>query len=157
MDASKRHNYFRTGLAIAISLFLLNPLPAGAFAQNSGEAKDSGAERADNITMQTVSGRVVQTMDSGGYTYALVEGNGSKTWVALPKSRLAVGNEISCQPGMVMNNFSSTSLNYTFKQIVFSSGLTSFSGGSAPPAAEPPPVEVPDVPKIKEPANWKDF
>jgi hypothetical protein len=157
MNASKRHKYFHTGLVIAIALLLLNPLPASSFQQNDGEGTAAGGEKAGDITMHTVSGRVIQTMDSGGYTYALVDGGGSKTWVALPKSRIAVGNEITCQPGMVMNNFNSASLNYTFKQIVFSSGLTSFSGGTAPPAAEPAPDEAPVVPKIKEPENWKDF
>jgi hypothetical protein len=106
--------------------------------------------------MQTVSGRVAETMNSGGYAYALVDENGAMTWVALPKSRISVGSEISCQPGMVMNNFGSASLNRSFKHIVFSSGLTSSSGG-APPAATSVPDKAPNAPKIKEPEDWKDF
>ncbi|MFC1826644.1 hypothetical protein ACFLZQ_01775 [Thermodesulfobacteriota bacterium] len=69
-----------------------------------------------------------------------------------------MGNEITCQPGMMMNNFVSSSLNMTFKQIVFSSGITSISGDAAPPTeATPAPNEAPPAPKIKEPENWKDF
>ena len=89
--------------------------------------------------METISGTVVETMNSGGYTYALVKKDGVKTWVALPKSRIAVGNEITCQPGMVMNNFSSASLNRSFRQIVFSSGLISSTVGSALPGSNPSP------------------
>jgi len=96
-------------------------------------------------------------MNSGGYTYALVDEDGARTWVALPKSRIAVGNEITCQPGMVMNNFSSSSLNRTFTQIVFSSGLTSSSVGTASPEDPPAEDEAPYVPKLKEPEDWKDF
>jgi hypothetical protein len=107
--------------------------------------------------MQTVSGTVVETMNSGGYTYALVDKDGVKTWVALPKTSIAVGNEITCQPGMMMNNFSSSSLNYTFTQIVFSMGFTSSSDAPDSSEAGTEPDEAIYVPKIKEPENWKDF
>jgi len=40
---------------------------------------------------------------------------------------------------------------------VFSSGIKSFSGDPALPAANPVPDETIDAPKIKEPENWKDF
>jgi hypothetical protein len=48
--------------------------------------------------MEEVSGKVVETMNSGGYTNARLKKDGAMTWVALPKSNLAVGNEITCQP-----------------------------------------------------------
>ncbi|KPK24803.1 MAG: hypothetical protein AMJ61_13305 [Desulfobacterales bacterium SG8_35_2] len=114
MKASKKQKYFQIALAIAISLLLWRPLPASSFSQNGGGAGTAEGDQASGVTMQTVSGKVVETMDSGGYTYALVEKDGAKTWVALPKSRIAVGNEITCQPGMVMNNFSSPSLRKDF-------------------------------------------
>ena len=157
MNASKRLNYFRTGLVLVTFLFLLNFLPASSFSQTGG------GDKADGPTMLVVSGKVVETMDGGGYTYALVDKDGAKTWVAMGKTRLAVGNEITCQPGMLMNNFRSTALNRSFKRIVFSSGVASFSGTAAPPAgtpvpeATPAPEETPKMPKIKEPENWKDF
>ncbi len=157
MNESKRQKHIQTGLILTIFLLLCNPLPASSFSQNGGEAGTAGGDEANGSTMQTVSGKVVETMNSGGYTYARVEKDGAMTWVALPKSRIAVGNEITCQPGMVMNNFSSTSLNHTFDHIVFSSGIKSFSGDPALPAANPVPDEATDAPKIKEPENWKDF
>jgi len=154
MKADRRQKSFLTGLAVAISLLLWNPLPARSFSQHSGATGTTGGEKPSGITMQTVSGKVVETMNSGGYTYALVEKEGAKTWVALPKSIIGVGDEITCQPGMVMNNFSSPSLNRTFKQIVFSRGITAFSGGNAPPAATQPPDEAPGMPKTKSKDDW---
>jgi hypothetical protein len=159
MNANKRQKYIQTSLAVAIILLLWHPLPAISFSQKGSEAGTSGGSKASSVTMEAVSGKVVETMNSGGYTYALLKKDGAMTWVALPKSNLAVGNEITCQPGMVMNNFRSPSMNRTFDHIVFSRGITSFSGDSAPSeeAATPAPDEATNVPKIKEPENWKDF
>ncbi len=70
-----------------------------------------------------LSGKVVETMNSGGYTYVCLEKNGQKTWVAMPQTKVAVGQEVTCKPGMVMPNFTSKTLNRTFDSIVFSEGL----------------------------------
>jgi len=157
MNTNKRQKYFQIGLVLVISLLLWNPLPVYSSSQDGGGVEAAGGDKASGITMETISGTVVETMNSGGYTYALVKKDGVKTWVALPKSRIAVGNEITCQSGMVMNNFSSPSLNRSFRQIVFSSGLISSTVGSASPEATPAPEEPIVVPRIKEPENWKDF
>jgi len=117
MHARKKMT-FRLGLALAASLLLWNLPQANAFSPNGG-----GTEMGGSATAQKVSGKVVETMDSGGYTYALVDKGGVKTWVALPQSAISVGSEIACQPGMEMNNFKSSSLNRSFDSIVFSPGL----------------------------------
>ena len=69
-----------------------------------------------------VSGKVVETMDSAGYTYALLEKNGKKTWVAVPQMKITKGQNISFQPGMEMTNFESKSLKRKFDRIIFSGG-----------------------------------
>ncbi|MCG2823654.1 MAG: DNA-binding protein [Desulfurivibrionaceae bacterium] len=113
---------FRIGLALAASLLLWNLPQANAFSPNGG---GTGMGGSGSPTAQKVSGKVVETMNSGGYTYALVDKGGVKTWVALPQSAISVGSEITCQPGMEMDNFKSTSLNRSFDSIVFSAGLAS--------------------------------
>ncbi len=70
-----------------------------------------------------LSGKVVETMDSGGYSYICIEKNGKKTWAAVPVTKVAVGDEIELQPGMPMPNFKSKALNRTFENIIFSGGL----------------------------------
>lgn len=140
MNARKRMKYFGTGLMLAASLLLWNPLQASAFSPSGG----------DGPSGQGVSGKVVETMNSGGYTYALVEKDGVKTWVALPQSAITVGSEIACQPGMEMRNFKSTSLNRTFESIVFSAGLASANAAEAPaPAAASAPAETITVDKAE--------
>ncbi len=81
-----------------------------------------GAPAAPTAPVE-LSGKVVETMNSGGYTYVLIENNGKKTWVAGPQTKVKVGQQVTCQPGMVMTNFTSKTLNRTFESIVFSSGI----------------------------------
>lgn len=70
-----------------------------------------------------ISGKVVETMDGGGYTYVNVEKDGKKTWVAIPVTPVTVGSEIELQPGAVISNFSSKTLKRTFDSVVFSGGI----------------------------------
>ena len=147
MNANKKKRYFRTGLALATTLLLWNPLQAGAFPKNGGSAGMGGGGTEASSLPQGVSGKVVETMNSGGYTYALVEKAGVKTWVALPQTAIKVGSEIACQPGMMMNNFKSSSLNRSFDSIVFSGGLASAAGSAA--AMQTPAVASAPAPMIK--------
>ena len=71
----------------------------------------------------SLSGKVVETMNSGGYTYVSLEENGRKTWVAIPATAVKVGQMMTCQPGMEMKNFTSKTLNRTFESIIFSGGI----------------------------------
>ncbi|MEK6742809.1 MAG: hypothetical protein AABZ15_04335 [Nitrospirota bacterium] len=71
----------------------------------------------------SLSGKVVETMNSGGYTYVSIENGGKRTWVALPDTKVKVGQQITCQPGMPMQNFTSKTLNRTFDSIIFSGGI----------------------------------
>ncbi|MHB1184124.1 MAG: DNA-binding protein [Desulfobulbia bacterium] len=144
MHARKKMT-FRLGLALAASLLLWNLPQANAFSPNGG---GTGMGESGSPTAQIVSGKVVETMNSGGYTYALVDKGGVTTWVALPQSAISVGSEIACQPGMEMNNFKSASLNRSFDSIVFSPGLASPGAAvGAKPAVVAAPVAAITVSK----------
>ena len=69
------------------------------------------------------SGTVVQTMNSGGYTYALLDEDGTQNWFAMPETEIKVGEEIALAPGAPMSNFNSRTLNRTFETIYFTSGV----------------------------------
>lgn len=81
------------------------------------------AGRAGGMTLNT-TGKIIETMDSGGYTYILVDNGKEKTWVAIPETKVEKGATVTYKSGMVMTDFVSKCLNRTFKTIVFSSGLT---------------------------------
>ncbi|MBZ0157429.1 MAG: hypothetical protein K8I29_14620 [Alphaproteobacteria bacterium] len=70
-----------------------------------------------------VSGKVVETMDSGGYTYVRLEKNGKKIWAAIPQTKVSKGQTISLKPGTEMVNFESKTLKRSFDTIIFSEGM----------------------------------
>src|SRR5271169_5477994 len=69
-----------------------------------------------------LSGKVGETMNSGGYTYVLLEKDGEKTWIAVPQMKVTKGQTMSFKPGAEIENFKSKTLKRTFKRIVFSDG-----------------------------------
>ena len=77
----------------------------------------AGARAAD-----VISGKVAETMDASGYTYARVTSGESSTWVAVPVMTLKVGDAVSFKSGMVMKDFESPTLRRKFDSIVFSPG-----------------------------------
>ena len=106
-------------LFLLCTLLLLAIGQAQAF-PGKNASSDAGAAApaaADN------SGTVVQTMNSGGYTYVLLDKGGSEIWAAMPETTIKVGEEVALAPGAPMNNFNSRTLNRTFETIYFTSGV----------------------------------
>ena len=66
-----------------------------------------------------LSGKVAESMNSGGCTYILLEKAEEKTWIAVPQMRVTKGQTMSFRPVAELKNFKSTTLNRTFKKIVF--------------------------------------
>lgn len=70
-----------------------------------------------------LSGKVVETMDGGGYTYLLLKNGNEKNWVAVPLMKVTVGQELTLIPGFEIKSFTSKGLNRKFDKIIFSAGL----------------------------------
>jgi hypothetical protein len=68
-------------------------------------------------------GKVVETMNSGGYTYVQIEENGQKVWVAVMETKVAKGDVVEFPDSPPMVNFQSKTLNRTFDKIIFAPGL----------------------------------
>jgi hypothetical protein len=97
----------------------------------------------------SLAGKVVETMDSGGYTYILLDDHGVKTWVAAPVMKVSVGQELKLLPGGEMLDFWSQTLNRSFDRIIFSGGLDS-RGVAAPAAAKLDAGAVKTAPDAKK-------
>lgn len=65
------------------------------------------------------SGKVLQVLQAGSYTYAEVEAEGQKVWIAGGPIQIKAGDSVQWGSYMVMNNFNSKTLNRTFDQILF--------------------------------------
>lgn len=84
-----------------------------------------------------LSGKVVETMNAGGYTYVLLEKKGKKTWAAVPAMPVKVGQELAFDAGVEMKNFSSKTLGRTFESIYFCNGPVDASQQGGMTAAAP--------------------
>jgi len=107
-----------TSLVVAVSVVLVFGAVGCKSAKQEAPAPASQAQAGDPL-----SGKVAETMNSGGYTYVCIESGGKKTWVAMPETAVKVGQEIACQPGGEMKNFTSKTLNRTFESVIFSPGV----------------------------------
>ncbi len=70
-------------------------------------------------------GTVIETMDSGGYTYAQVQLADKTIWSAGPQTALAPGAQVTIDDRMPMSDFHSKGMNRDFPMIYF---VTSFTG-----------------------------
>ena len=66
-----------------------------------------------------ITGKVVETMNSGGYTYVRVDTGREQVWAAAPEVAVKVGDMIATPPGMPMKDFESEPLQRTFDMIYF--------------------------------------
>jgi hypothetical protein len=97
-----------------------HPPMDAASSSSSGKATREQLVRAGVLP---ISGKVVETMNSGGYTYILIDSGDKKIWGAVPTMEVTVGQEIQLLPGQTMTNFNSKSLNRTFDSVIFSTGV----------------------------------
>jgi hypothetical protein len=86
---------------------------------------------------ETVSGEVLETMDSGGFTYMKLKTKAGETWTAVRATPMKVGAQVTVENGMTMKNFQSKTLNRAFPSIVLGdlagAATNSQSAGAAGP------------------------
>lgn len=118
---------------VAAALMLLLPVAGhGADAVKPVHPAISSARpEAVKPQVQTpVTGKVMQTMNGGGYSYILLKkASGDKVWLAVPQTNVELGATLTFKPGMEMADLQSKSLNRTFNKIIFSEGLVDEKGG----------------------------
>lgn len=79
------------------------------------------------------SGKVLETMNSGGYTYVQVDTGSEQVWAAAPEFQVKVGDAVIVPEGMPMANYSSPTLNRTFDVVYFvPSVMVGGAEGAAP-------------------------
>lgn len=111
------------GLFCAILVLVIAGLGFAAETKAQGQQAEQGV----------LTGKVVETMNSSGYTYVRLESAGKKIWLAVPETKVKVGQTISLLPGMEMKNFESKTLKRKFESIIFSGGVAGQAGGAAAP------------------------
>ncbi|MBU0665201.1 MAG: DNA-binding protein [Proteobacteria bacterium] len=112
-----------------------NPTADKATPAASADTPNTPAPAATAAQGNTISATVLETMNAGGYTYLQVDTGKVQQWVAIPESKVKVGDKVSYYDGMAMPNFTSKSLNRTFESIIFSPGLVGQGAPQAGPHA----------------------
>ncbi len=131
----KRSSYAAACSIAVMILFSGAAIGAPTTASEKNPAGKVKAKEEIAKPLSTLSGKVVETMNSGGYTYACLEKKGKKTWVAVPEMKISVGQEAAFESGMEMKNFTSKTLNRTFERIIFSGGPAAAQSASGKQAA----------------------
>lgn len=93
----------------------------------------------------TYAGQVLETMDSGAYTYVLVDAGTEKVWAAGSQFEVKVGDRVSFGGGLPMANFHSKTLNRDFEMIYFTGGIRNESRPGAVASGDPLPKGHPDI------------
>lgn len=110
----------------------------------TGCTKSADEPVAGNVATDTpvpagmVRGTVLETMNSGGYTYVFIDTAQDQRWVATRETTVQVGDVIQTTPGMAMQDFTSNTLNRTFNVVYFVDTLQNLSApaGTHPAAKE---------------------
>ena len=89
-----------------------------------------------------MSGEVVETMSTAGYTYVLVDDGSRQAWAAAPQFDVSVGDTVNVPPGQEMPEYHSNSLDRTFESVFF---VPSISVGDAEAPAGEMPAGHPDT------------
>ncbi|MFN7916295.1 MAG: hypothetical protein U0Q55_13220 [Vicinamibacterales bacterium] len=97
-----------------------NAAASAAPAASTAAAPATAAPAAAAPAGSAFTGKIAETMDSGGYTYARLQGGGKDdVWVAAPQFDAKVGEEVSVALDMPMPGFESKTLKRTFPMLYF--------------------------------------
>ncbi len=122
---------FVVAIGTAVALVVCSTDVAWAAAQAHAADPAGGSAAAAGIT-----GKVVETMSSGGYTYVQVDDGAKKIWAAAPQFVVAAGDKVVVPEGVPMQDFQSKTLGRTFDVVYFVPGIQ-VVGGKAGAAAAP--------------------
>ena len=133
------NNLLKAAACACIMLISAAPAMAAKSADTDHAKKSPHGGAMSQDSGPSISGKVLETMNSGGYTYVKLENSeGDNLWVAAPEFKAKVGEVLFFNSGMVMQNFKSSSLKRTFDSIVFSNGPVKLPGTKG---AKPEDVE----------------
>lgn len=79
-----------------------------------------------------ITGKVVETMDAGPYTYVRVDDGKNKVWAAAPHFKVSVGDKVIVPSAMPMRDFESKTLKRTFDVVYFAQTIQIVGGKPAP-------------------------
>jgi hypothetical protein len=93
--------------------------PQNADSRPANEPAFESSHAADQASAEVIQGEVVETMDSAGYTYFLMDTGEEQVWAAASQLDLHVGERVTIPVEMAMEDFHSDTLDRSFDRIYF--------------------------------------
>ncbi len=125
----------RSSSLLALAALLV--LPGQSAAGQAMPAESQVEHGQQQAPARTVTGKVLETMDAGSYTYALVDTDKGKIWIAAYRFDVDTGDTVTFPPGAPMPGFHSKSLDRTFDLIYFVPAVA-VAGGQDASSRMPP-------------------
>ena len=121
-DAMKWRNFLVSVVCLVALAACNKQKPETKGAEQAAAGVEGGVQQEANPA-GAIKGKAKEVLTGGGFTYVLIAAEKGDTWVAVPQTKVAVGEACTVAEGQVMQNFPSKSLNRTFAEIVFSPGI----------------------------------
>lgn len=126
-----------SGLAVVLTSSLL--MAQAGCTESADESAAENAALTTPVPPGMTRGPVLETMNSGGYTYVLIETGEAPIWAAGPQTLVQAGDIVEVSQGMPMQQFQSNTLNRTFDVLYFVPAIANLT---APHAAVPAPTQA---------------
>ncbi len=133
--------YLASALALSIVVAGCSGDNATEKAENTKSSAPQTVQTGAPMSDNALTGTVVETFDSGGYTYIKLDNGQNEVWAAIGQAQVEKGQKISLSNGPVMKDFHSPSLNRTFSEIIFSSGVKGASAANPHGSMAATPVQ----------------
>lgn len=110
----------------------------------------SMAAAAGKTAGETVTGKVLESKHSAGFTYVKLQTSAGEQWAALPQTEVKVGSEVTIVKSMTTENFESKSLGRKFDKLIFgtlpgAASMPSGHGGGMSGEAPDPHATMPGM------------
>jgi hypothetical protein len=146
----ERRSYISLTVFVAATL-LLSACNKTSSSQEAASSEVQPAPPMGAAPVRTAgmrSGTVEETLDSGGYTYVLINTGSESIWAAGPQTGIEEGQTVTIPAGMAMNNYHSSTLDRDFDVVyfveaIYNGDVTASSGGAMsalPPGHPQPPM-----------------
>ncbi len=109
-------NVVKSPVALVIFLIIVSVTGCTDF---FSESKSKNQPRSETIQGPPLSGKVLNAIRGGGYTYMHLENDGQEFWVASSVINVKRNDRVRWEGGTVMTNFTSYALNKRFDEIHF--------------------------------------
>ncbi len=97
----------------------------------SRDKQEQTAEKADRpqVVVTSIRGKVMEVAGSGSFIFILLDRGEQQIWATVPAVDVKVGEEVTLLNANIFKNFRSKSMNRSFDELIFSTGIEGKSEG----------------------------